>query len=135
MLNFAVKLLMLKKNILTISVALVIAVLSLTGSDTLGAVKIINFSGFDKIAHFLMYFCLMSVVIFENTGRLKKSYLVFLTGIIPLLYGLILELLQAFLTTTRSGSVYDFLCNGAGILFSILAFLAARKFGPEKFRY
>lgn len=126
---------MAKKNILTITVALVIAFLSLAGSDSFESSKIIKFSGSDKIAHFLMYSFLMAVLILENSDRLRKSSAVLLSGAIPLLYGLILELLQALLTTTRSGSIYDFLFNTAGILFAILTFLLARRFGPEKFRY
>jgi VanZ family protein len=114
---------MLKRNILSIIVSLFIMYLSLSSADTFNAVSFFNFPFFDKIVHFGMYFGLMSVIIFENRKRIKSTPQLFLTGLIPLSYGILMEILQATITSTRSGSVYDALFNSFGILVSILLWL------------
>ena len=126
---------MIRKNILSIVLAVLIAYFSLTSSDSLDGLSFVTFSGFDKIAHFAMYFSLMSTILFENRSRLSNSRIIFLVGIIPFFFGLILELLQSLITTSRTGSIYDLLFNLSGIFFSIVSFLLARRFGREKFRY
>ena len=58
---------MLKRNIFSIIVALIILYLSLASSDTFEKVPFFNIPNFDKIVHFGMYFGLMSVI-FLKTG-------------------------------------------------------------------
>ena len=87
----------------------------------------IKMAGFDKIVHFAMYFGLMSVMILENSKTLKDLRNLFLLGLLPLAYGIIIEIMQATLTTTRSGSFFDALADAAGILVSILLFTTIKK--------
>jgi VanZ family protein len=70
-----------------------------------------------------MYFGLMSIIIFENRKTLKSRSQLFLTALIPLFYGILMEILQVILTSTRSGSFYDAIFNLTGILFSLLMWL------------
>jgi VanZ family protein len=114
---------MIKKNKFSILVTLIITYLSLTSSHTFDNVPLINIPNFDKIVHFGMYFSLMSVIIFENNKSIKNTSRLFLIGLIPLFYGILMEILQAAFTVTRSGSIYDALANGAGVLASILLWL------------
>jgi VanZ family protein len=109
---------MIKKNILSIVVALIIMYLSLASSDTFKKVPV-HIPNFDKIVHFFMYLGLMSVIIFENQRFFKSNKHIFLTALIPLSYGILMEILQS-LTLTRTASFYDALANAAGILVSIL---------------
>jgi VanZ family protein len=102
--------------------------LSLTSSHTFDKVSFIDFPNFDKIVHFGMYFVLMSVIVFENKKFIKAPSNLFLIGLIPLFYGILLEILQSSLTTTRTGSIYDALFNGAGILISILLWFWIKPF-------
>jgi len=111
---------MVKKNIFSILVALVIMYLSLTSSHTFDKVSFINIPFLDKIVHFGMYFGLMSVIIFENRKIIKSIRQLFLIALIPLFYGILMEILQSTLTTTRSGSFYDVFFNLVGILASLL---------------
>jgi len=113
---------MVKKNIFSILVALVIMYLSLTSSHTFDKVSFINIPFLDKIVHFGMYFGVMLVIIFENRKIIKSIRQLFLIALIPLFYGILMEILQSTLTTTRSGSFYDVLFNLAGILTSLLLF-------------
>lgn len=114
---------MIKKNIFSILVALIIMYLSLTSSHTFDKVPFINIPNIDKVVHFGMYFGLMSAIILENRKNIKSAGHLFLIGLIPLSYGILMEIFQSTLTTTRTGSVYDALANGAGILVSILLWL------------
>jgi VanZ family protein len=114
---------MVKKNILSIFVALIILYLSLASSETFKKVPLINIPNSDKVVHFLMYFGLMSVIIFENRRTIKNNKQLFLVALIPLFYGILMELLQLTITSTRSCSFFDVLFNSAGIIVSTLLWL------------
>ena len=123
---------MVKKNIFSILIALIIMYLSLTSSHTFDKVPAFNIPFFDKIVHFGMYFGLMSVIILENRNSFKRILPFFLTGLIPLFYGILMEILQSTVTVTRTGSFYDALADCAGILVSILLWLLIRSFERDK---
>ena len=110
---------MVKKNIFSILTALIIMYLSMANSHTFDKVPI-NIPNFDKFVHFGMYFGLMSVIIFENRKALRVHGNLLFLGLIPLFYGIIIEIMQSSLTTTRTGSIFDALADLAGILVSLL---------------
>lgn len=113
---------MIKKNLLSIFVALVILYLSLANSQTFDKVPLIKIPNFDKVVHFLMYFSLMSAVIIEKWIYFKRAGSLLIPAAIVLLYGILMEILQLF-TSTRSGNINDALADFAGILFSVLLWL------------
>ncbi len=125
---------MVKKNILSMLVALTILYLSLASSETFKKVPLIDIPNFDKVVHFLMYFGLMSVIIFENRRTIKSNKQLFLIALIPLFYGILMELLQSALTTTRSGSFFDALFNSVGIMVSILLWLRIKPLVSDRFK-
>ncbi len=125
---------MVKKNILSITVALVIMYLSLTSSHTFDKVPLFKIHFIDKIVHFGMYFGLMSILILENRKRLKNTKNLFLISLIPFVYGILMEVLQALITVTRTGSVYDAMSNTAGIVCSVLLWLWIEPMIKEKIR-
>ena len=125
---------MLKKNLFSILLALIILYLSLTNSHTFDKVSFSNIPNFDKFVHFLMYFSLMSVIIFENRKTLNSVKLLFLVSLIPLLYGIMMEILQSVLTITRTGSIYDAIFNAIGILTSILLSICINRFIKSKIK-
>jgi len=114
---------MIKKNIFTILVALIILYLSLANSHTFDKIPLVDVPNFDKVVHLGMYFGLMSVIILENRKTIKRTVSLFLIGALSLLYGILMEILQATITITRSGSFYDALADAAGVLLSILLWL------------
>ncbi|HKK42215.1 MAG TPA: VanZ family protein, partial [Bacteroidales bacterium] len=93
-----------KKNKFSILVAFIILYLSLTSSHTFDKVSFLDFPYTDKIVHFTMYFGLMSVIILENRKKLQVTGKLILAALIPLSYGIIMEVLQALFTTTRTAS-------------------------------
>jgi VanZ family protein len=114
---------MIKKNIFSILIALIIMYLSLANAHTFDKAPFIDIPNIDKAVHFCMYFGLMLVIILENKNSIKSNGHLFLLGLIPLSFGILMEILQATLTVTRSGSFLDALANSAGIFVSILLWL------------
>jgi VanZ family protein len=117
---------MLIKNKFSILVALIILYLSLASAHTFDKVPEFNIPYFDKVVHFGMYFGLMLMITIENRKSIKSIKQLFITGFIPLSYGILIEILQSAITMTRNGSFYDALADYAGILISILLCLLIR---------
>jgi len=115
---------MVKKNILSIIVALVILYLSLADSQSFDKVRFFNIPYFDKIAHFLMYFGLMSVIVFEHRNAINERIQLSLVALIPFTYGILMEILQLTIAANRSGSVFDVIANAAGIIIAALLWLS-----------
>ena len=114
---------MLRNNKFSIIVALIIAYLSLAGSQSFDEVPLFDIPFLDKLVHFGMYFVFMSVMIFEKRKTIKNTPHLLLLSLIPLSYGLLMEILQLTITETRSGDAFDFLSNAAGTLVSLLVWL------------
>jgi VanZ family protein len=125
---------MVKKNLLSILVALIIMYLSLASADTFDEVPVFDIPFLDKIVHFGMYFGLMSTLIFENRKNLKNNNLLYLIGLIPLFYGILMEFLQSIITRSRDGNIYDVFANLSGIIISILLWLAVKPYFKENIK-
>ena len=125
---------MIKKKIFSILAALGILYLSLSGAETYDKITIFSFPGADYIVHFLMYFVFMSVIVFEHRKGINKIKFLFLVSLIPLFYGALMELLQSWLTVSRTGSLADLLFNLAGIVFSVIICLVIKPIRKELIR-
>ena len=125
---------MIRKNLFSILVALLLLYLSLANAETFRKVQINSIPNFDKLVHFGMYFVLMSVIILEHRKNLSNPLKLFLLALIPLSYGILMEILQLTLTTTRTGDVYDALADAAGVLASALLWLIIRSFSRNTVR-
>jgi VanZ family protein len=73
---------------------------------------------FDKLVHLLMFLGLSGTVFFDNSSFLKKkvSYQRIVLGsfLFPTLFSGLIEIMQEYLTTTRTGDWMDFLFDGIG---------------------
>ena len=125
---------MIRKNLFSILVALLLLYLSLANAETFRKVQINSIPNFDKLVHFGMYFVLMSVIILEHRKNLSNPFNLFLLALIPLSYGILMEILQLTLTTTRTGDFYDALADAAGVLASALLWLIIRSFSRNTVR-
>ncbi len=124
-----------KKYKFSILVALIISYLSLTNSHTFDKVSFLESQYTDKLVHFGMYFGLMSVIILENRKKLINTSRVISAAIIPLSYGILMEILQGLFTSTRTASIYDVLFNLSGIVTAILIWqLVKSKLGEGSFK-
>ena len=108
----------LKNYPLSIGLILVITYLSFFTPPKTELDEITNF---DKFVHFCMYFTLSSVIWVEffRAHRNEKAPLAHgFAGafVFPIVYSGVVELLQAYATTTRSGDWADFIFNTLGVL-------------------
>lgn len=115
-------------------VALVILYLSLANAHTFDKVPVFNIPYIDKIVHFGMYFGLMFLIIIENRKSIRSVKDLFTLSLIPLSYGIIIEILQSVLTVTRSGSFFDVIADLTGILVSIMIFIIIKLLNKEIFK-
>ena len=111
---------MIRKNIFSILVALLLLYLSLANPEKFAESELIRIPNIDKIIHFGMYFIMMSVIIIEHRKSIKNPVNLFLMALIPLSYGVLLEILQLTLTSTRTADFYDALFDAAGTMTSVL---------------
>lgn len=125
---------MARKNIFSILLALFILYLSLVSSDKFQKVTFLNIPYIDKLVHFGMYFALMSVIIFENRKRIRRTWHLFLAVLIPLSYGILMEIFQTTLTSSRTGNCYDILFDSAGIFVSLLLWLYIKPVNKESIK-
>ena len=124
----------LKKYLLSIVVILVTFVLCFMNTSTLPAPPIMNF---DKVVHIIMFMGISEVIFFDNTYYLRfpisKIRIFFSVFLFPIALGGLIEILQEYLTQTRSGDWYDFLFDvvgvflGLGIILLINSALLLRK--------
>jgi VanZ family protein len=91
---------MVKRNVLSVLVALVIMYLSLTNGKKFHNVS--PFEYFDKVVHFTMYFGFMLVILFENRKYLIRTNRILFVALIPLFYGILMEILQKTFASNRS---------------------------------
>lgn len=73
----------------------------------------------DKWTHLCMYGGLVIVIWFEYLRKhktLTPNKIIWFTIIAPITLGGIIELMQAYCTTTRSGDWLDFVANSCGVI-------------------
>lgn len=116
-----------RRNIVSILIALVILFLSLADSDSINKINIIDLAFADKIVHALIYSVLTISIILENRKHISgvKSWLLII--LIPAIFGSVIEVLQSVLPGNREGDVIDACFNVLGILFSVLLWYIFRK--------
>ena len=80
----------------------------------------------DKWVHFIMYGGTCSVIWIEyflKHSVFSASRLFIFAWLLPVLMGGLLELLQAYCTTTRSGDWIDFLANSVGVTLAAIVMI------------
>lgn len=117
---------MIRKNIFSIIVILINAFLSLAGPETFNSKNFPDIPYRDKFAHLAMYFLLTAVIVAEHRFSIKNIRQVFLVALIPFSVGVLMELLQLFITTNRDADFIDVIFNTAGIAFALMFCLAAK---------
>lgn len=118
-------------------VAAIIFYLScLIPTNDIPEVKLNLFIPTDKIVHFIMYFGLSLVAsfnyIFDKNGKIIILKLIVFAVILPILYGGLIEIIQAEYFVDRSGDWYDFLADALGALATIPLSLGFRHYLLDK---
>ena len=100
-----------------------ITVASLVSSS---AIPKVNLLWNDKIVHFLFYFFF---VVFWSFALHKNFYLKkysFIIVVFAIVYGIIIEVLQELLTTTREPDLYDVFANALGAIIGYFGFYCVK---------
>jgi VanZ family protein len=88
----------------------------------------LRMTNFDKLVHFLMFFGLSGIVFFDSSFRLKQKvngWLIFGSSFLfPIAFGGIIEIVQEYMITTRSGDWMDLLFDGIGVFCGCLICLS-----------
>ncbi|TSE08205.1 MULTISPECIES: VanZ family protein [Aquimarina] len=87
----------------------------------------VKVEGSDKIAHFIAYFGFTSIWFFflffsEKLNKTFKRSLI-IASILCVLFGMLMEVLQALLTSYRSSEWYDVMANTSGTIFVVFIFI------------
>ena len=118
---------MIRKNIISITIAIIILVLSLSDSNKFESISFSLFPHADKIVHLLMYGSLMFSLLVSNRKWLSSrvaNYVIL--AMFTFSYGIIIELLQKYFTNDRSAELFDAFFNLAGIILAVLAWLVIK---------
>jgi VanZ family protein len=118
---------MIRKNIISSLIAIIILILSLTGQSTFSKLNIPDIVFLDKIVHASMYFALMSALIYENRAILKGPKNYFILATIPLIFGATIEIMQTIFTSDRSGDILDLMFDLAGIILAVGLWLMVKR--------
>lgn len=122
------------KNTLKVKIAFFLALLwSLSilflSLANLSGVNIIKLESSDKLYHGMSYLILTflwSAFLMFKTKNLKISHKTIL-GLIIIVFGIIIEYLQMYITTYRSFDWWDVLANIFGVIIGLLFFSLAQK--------
>jgi len=112
----------------TILFAILLLILSIIPGDMAGTPGAFYFEGIDKVMHALMYgvFSLLVTNVYLAFYKIKFWPLLLLV-FITWCYSILMEILQLYLVSTRSGELLDAIANLAGIVVGTLAFVGYKK--------
>ncbi|NLA49817.1 MAG: VanZ family protein [Bacteroidales bacterium] len=119
---------MLKKNIYTVTVSLIILYLSLATPKSIVRTGVFDIPHFDKLAHFGLYFLLMATMILEHRKSLTNTRKLLLISLIPLFFGITIEFIQSLFTKNRMGEILDGIADAAGIAAAVLLWIFFRPY-------
>lgn len=108
----------------TIIWAVFILVICILPSDDIERVRFINIPYMDKFVHLGLYFILTLFLIsdfavFSNVQP-KRNILIIAVFSIALSYGILIELIQLWFTSSRSADVWDAIADGLGVIIALL---------------
>ncbi len=91
----------------------------------------IEMSNFDKFVHFCMFSGLCGIIYFEQSRFFRKpipaKWIVLGAWLFSITFSGVIELLQEYLTTDRSGDWMDFLCDFLGSTTALVICLLINK--------
>jgi VanZ family protein len=108
----------------SISWGLLILVLSALPGDDLDKVKLIDIPYLDKFLHGTFYFIFTILLIYDLKEKihLRKYKAFFISLVIAVTYGLIMEITQNYIFQSRSAELLDMLANFGGSVLAVLLY-------------
>ncbi|MGS2727406.1 VanZ family protein [Psychroserpens sp. BH13MA-6] len=118
-------LLLLKKWALPIVIFYTIT-LTIASLINIGRVPDLGSNFDDKIYHVIAYF-ILTILLFNYLNKQQISHVLLKTGVIVIIYGIIIEVLQYILTSYRTLDFYDAMANTFGVILAIIAIKFSNK--------
>lgn len=125
---------MIRKNKFTIIISAVILYLSLANARTFEKAGLFDVPYLDKLVHAGLYFVFTGTLVFEHRNFFRNTRQLLLISLIPFAFGVLMEVLQADFTTTRTGDILDVLANSAGIIGAVFLWLIITPYYREKLK-
>ncbi|MDP4224523.1 MAG: VanZ family protein [Bacteroidota bacterium] len=125
---------MIRNNIFSILTSLIILYLSMANAKTFEYAGLFDIPYLDKFVHFGLYFVFMSVIIYEHKNFFSDTRKIILVALIPICFGIIMELMQTGLTSTRTGDVIDAMFNTGGVAASVFLWLFIRPYKSKNLK-
>jgi len=119
---------MLKNNIYTITVSLIILYLSMATPQTFVKSGFFEIPHLDKFIHFSLYFLLMGTIILEHRRSLTDTRKLLLVALITVLFGIIVEVMQSEFTRNRKGEILDMIADTGGVSVALFLWLFFRPY-------
>lgn len=111
--------------------ALLTLALGIIPGNSLRKVGTIPIPHFDKVVHFMLFFVLTLLLLYEATTPNKPSPLSIKAktamAMLAIAYGALLEAIQHLLVTGRTGSVLDFMANTLGVFSALVIFYLIKR--------
>ncbi|MGE0078400.1 MAG: VanZ family protein [Bacteroidales bacterium] len=126
-----------KHHINSILWALVILILCGAPSSGFPKIGFLNIPHLDKIVHFGLYFIFTLLLVSEHNplrckqNVTKQSLIVGFS--VAVIYGLLIEMLQWLVFTSRSAEFFDFLANTVGATLAILVYRLVNRYSKGWF--
>ena len=114
--------------IITVLFAILILILSIIPTDVNGEIPSFYFPGMDKLVHGLMYASFTVLVLNEylKSGKFRIIAVLLLMGGVWL-YSVLMEIVQLYFVSYRSGDWKDALANLVGILLGAVLIFSIRR--------
>lgn len=107
--------------------AIIVAVLLLMPSSSFDEVSIPMFYGMDKLVHCGIFFVLTVLIYYGNSrfymGSVNKFLSLFVVFLVAVVFAILTELGQLYLTDSRSADMWDIAANFIGIGMAAFAYL------------
>lgn len=117
---------------LTMAVAMTIMYVCMIHMPSSASTIEIDISNFDKLVHFMMYVALSAAAcknFYQQEANFGTLKLYFWGIVFPIAFGGLIELMQAYLTTYRTGDWMDLLADSLG---AIAAYAVCSRVYPKK---
>lgn len=91
----------------------------------------VNIQNLDKVIHafFHFVFVLLWFLFFKKKSNSSKNFnLLAVTFVLSFILGIVIEMIQQFFTTTRSGDPIDILANVSGATLAVISIILLNKF-------
>lgn len=129
----------LRHNLYGLLWALLILILSGIPGGDIPHVSFLELLNFDKVVHASIFFVLVILLIrgfsLQNTFLLLNKHPKFLSFLVCVVYGGLIEVMQGLIFEQRSADIYDFIADAFGSILGLLLFNKIIAFWNDRIKW